>query len=51
VEHAHKEIVPTEHVKEGNFDPKAPVVKLNDECNASGCPKEIHIPTKPGGKK
>jgi len=47
VEHAHKEIVPSSKVVEGNYHPKF-ATTLDDFCNATTCKASIHIPTGDG---
>ncbi len=45
VAHAHKEIVPTTEVTNGNYKPSKSVTTLDDTCCATKNPLEIHIPT------
>lgn len=47
VEHAHKEIVPTKDVINGDYGLDADVMSLNDDCVESSCIKEKHIRTTP----
>jgi RHS repeat-associated protein len=43
VPHIHKEVVPTNKVKNGNYAPKD-ATKLDDSCNPSTDPGKTHIP-------
>jgi hypothetical protein len=46
VPHAHKEIVPTTNVTNGNYKPGKAVTTLDDSCCATKNPADTHIPTK-----
>ncbi len=46
VRHAHKEIVPTSEVSNGNYSPGKHVKTLDDNCCASKDPRQIHIQIK-----
>jgi hypothetical protein len=48
VEHAHKEIVPTSKVIDGNYHPRD-ATTFDDLCSETRCKKAIHIPTGKGG--
>ena len=46
VPHAHKEIVPTAEVTNGNYKPGKTVTTLDDSCCATTNPAKTHIPIK-----
>lgn len=46
VSHAHKEIVPTKNVTDGNYAPGQDVTTLDDACRATKEPHKAHIPIK-----
>ncbi|WP_200951667.1 hypothetical protein, partial [Duganella sp. Root1480D1] len=46
VPHAHKEIVPTANVVNGNYKPGKSVITLDDSCCATKNPSDTHIPIK-----
>jgi hypothetical protein len=46
VPHAHKEIVPTNAVTNGNYSPGKTVTTLDDNCCSTTNPRDTHIPIK-----
>jgi hypothetical protein len=46
VPHAHKEIVPTAEITNGNYKPGTTVTTLDDFCCATTNPAKTHIPTR-----
>jgi hypothetical protein len=46
VPHAHKEIVPTIEVVNGNYKPGKTVTTLDDSCCVTKNPTDTHIPIK-----
>ena len=44
IPHAHKEIVPTVNVENGNYKPNQSVTTLDDACCATTDPSKTHIP-------